>query len=342
MPPSRRSSSSSSSRSGGPSRRSSSSSYRSSSSSYRSSSYRSSSSGRSFYGGTSYRKSSYGGSSWDGDPYRSSSSDDYSLADALEDMLDQVPRGVYGDSYIDTYDGGREYSRKRYESRPSVEKKQKPQEPKKAHFICEFCDSELEEEWKEGFYPTCKNCGAQMTKQTQVAAESGITSQGTDEVSMMKRLLKKKTALIPILLMLVLFLPQFLFGFQACVTQKAVSEKTKYSVADETNLQIYGTRIFLGRVSDDAYKISTSYNGYEKYIDWDYGIRAYYDAESNCYLWYNTDVSPNVWQYWYDDIAGDNYYGWMEYAEGKWYIETSETEWVEYTGDTSGLWHIVD
>ena len=28
------------------------------------------------------------------------------------------------------------------------------------------------------------------------------------------------------------------------------------------------------------------------------------------YLWYNTDVAPNLWQYWYDDIAGGNYYGW--------------------------------
>lgn len=64
------------------------------------------------------------------------------------------------------------------------------------------------------------------------------------------------------------------------------------------------------------------------------------DEESNCYLWYNTDVSPNLWQYWYDDIAGDNYYGWMECEGADWYIEVSDTEWEKFDGDTSGLWHI--
>ena len=31
---------------------------------------------------------------------------------------------------------------------------------------------------------------------------------------------------------------------------------------------------------------------------------------------------------------------WMECENGIWYIETSDTEWEEYTGDTSNLWHI--
>jgi len=343
MPPSRRSSSSSSSRSrssGGASRRSSSSSYRSSSSgrsSYRSSSYRSSSYGRSSYGGSSYGSGSYRSSSSRGDY---GDYDDYSWKDALEDVLGQVPRGVYGDSYIDSYDEGRDFECKQYGSRTTVEKK--PDEPKKAHFICGYCDSKLEEVWKEGYYPTCKNCGAQMTKQAAVATASGAVAQEADAVSQMKRLLKRKTIFIPFLLMLIVFLPQLLFGFQACVTQQAISEKTEYNVADETNLQIYGSNIYLDNIYDDTYKICESWRGYEKCITWDYGIGAYYDAESDCYLWYNTDVSPNVWQYWYEDIAGDNYYGWMEYAGDKWYIEVSDTQWEEYTGDTSGLWHIGD
>ena len=65
-----------------------------------------------------------------------------------------------------------------------------------------------------------------------------------------------------------------------------------------------------------------------------------FDYDSNCYLWYNTDVSPNLWQYWYDDIAGDEYYGWMECEGEDWYIEVSDTEWEKYDGDTSQLWHI--
>ena len=68
----------------------------------------------------------------------------------------------------------------------------------------------------------------------------------------------------------------------------------------------------------------------------------YYDPESNMYFWYNTNVSPAQWQYWYGPISeqyGD--YGWMEYdtEKGQWFIETYSGNWVVYEGDTSMLWH---
>lgn len=259
------------------------------------------------------------------------------MKDALDEIFDYVPREVVGDSYINSYDD-EDYGRRQYNSGRTIEKKQ--DEPKKAHYICEFCNSELEEIWKEGYYPTCKNCGAQMTKQTSVPMQSGVVSQGADAVSPMKRVLKKKLLSIPILILLAGLFPQFMFGLQACVIQDALSEKEEYVVEEETNLQIYGTEIYLDDVDDNTYRICRDIDLYAKRIRWDYGIRAYYDEESDCYLWYNTDVSPNVWQYWYEDIAGDNYYGWMEFYDDKWYIEISDTEWVEYTGDTSDLWHI--
>lgn len=261
------------------------------------------------------------------------------MKDALDEIFDYVPREVVGDSYIDSYDD-EDYGRRQYNSSRTIEKKL--DEPQKAHYVCEFCNSELEEIWKEGYYPTCKNCGAQMTKRTKVTAQSSVVSRGTDAVSPMKRLLKKKMLFIPLMLILAGFLPQFMFGLQACVIQQAIAEKEEYNVTDETNLQIYGSDIYLDKIYDDTYKICESDSAHEKHISWDYGIRAYYDEESDCYLWYNTDVSPNVWQYWYEDIAGDNYYGWMEFYNDKWYIEVSDTEWVEYTGDTSDLWHIGD
>ena len=108
----------------------------------------------------------------------------------------------------------------------------------------------------------------------------------------------------------------------------------------ETNLEIYGDEIYLDEISHGIYRICTEQDEYEKHITWDYGAESYYDYESDCYLWYNTDVSPNLWQYWYDDIAGDNYYGWMECEGDDWYIEVSDTEWERYEGDTSWLWHI--
>lgn len=107
-----------------------------------------------------------------------------------------------------------------------------------------------------------------------------------------------------------------------------------------TNIDIYGDDIYLDQVDDNTYVICEQTDDYEKHLTWDYGADFYYDYDSDCYLWYNTDVSPNLWQYWYEDIAGSNYYGWMECEGDTWYIEISDTEWEEYTGDTSGLWQI--
>jgi hypothetical protein len=71
----------------------------------------------------------------------------------------------------------------------------------------------------------------------------------------------------------------------------------------------------------------------------------YYDRESDCWLWLNTDVTPSVWQYWYEGISSDfGDYGWMEWSEKDraWYIETSAGNWNRLPSryDTSSLWHI--
>lgn len=108
----------------------------------------------------------------------------------------------------------------------------------------------------------------------------------------------------------------------------------------ETNLEIYGNNLYLDEVQENIYQVCEETDDYEKHLTWDYGSDSYYDYESNCYIWYNTDVVPNLWQYWYDDIAGDSYYGWMECEGQDWYIEISDTEWELYTGDTTDLWHI--
>ena len=84
-------------------------------------------------------------------------------------------------------------------------------------------------------------------------------------------------------------------------------------------------------------------DSYDKQIRWSPSDDSYYDSASGLYLWYNTDVSPNLWQYWYEPISGDyGDYGWMEYEDGYWYIEVGEASWMEVPEeyDTSVLWHI--
>lgn len=233
----------------------------------------------------------------------------------------------------------------------------KPDGSYEAHYVCDYCGTELEANWKEGFYPTCKNCGAEMNK-TPVYVDE-IINIGTGTVSysdsgetaknISKRLLTSMliSLALPIVIMVIIIATTAKIGretetfFERVIFTESIPVEEYDSVEEtETNLEIYGTDIYLDEISPDIYCICDEEEDYEKHLIWDYGARSYYDYDSDCYLWYNTDVSPNLWQYWYDDIAGDNYYGWMECEGEDWYIEVSDTEWEWYEGDTDGLWHI--
>lgn len=110
-----------------------------------------------------------------------------------------------------------------------------------------------------------------------------------------------------------------------------------------SNVDIFGREIFLDKTGDSSYRIVTESDGFEKKLRWNEEYKSYYDQESDCYLWYNTDVEPNIWQYWYEGISsdfGDN--GWMEYESDGWYIEESRSSWIKLPDpyDKSKLWHI--
>lgn len=216
----------------------------------------------------------------------------------------------------------------------------KPDGSYEAHYKCDFCGTELEANWKEGFYPTCKNCGAEMNKTPvyidEIVHIGAASAPGSASVSWAKPLL-----LVVVFSMLVpVFFTIFITFMMIKKTNTDDNSQTVTVQETETNLQIYGNEIYLNEVSPNTYRICSQKADYEKHIIWDYGAQSYYDYDSDCYLWYNTDVSPNLWQYWYDDIAGDNYYGWMECEGNDWYIEVSDTMWERYEGDTSQLWHI--
>lgn len=235
----------------------------------------------------------------------------------------------------------------------------KPDGSYEAHYMCDYCGTELEANWKEGFYPTCQNCGAEMNK-TPVyideiinigTRESSYTSYSYSDTEERVKKSIRKSLLInfawPIVLAIVVWVMMAKIDnmsssdFERVIyTESALVEEYEPVEETETNLEIYGADIYLDEISPDVYRICDEEEDYEKHLTWDYGARSYYDYDSDCYLWYNTDVSPNLWQYWYDDIAGDNYYGWMECEGEDWYIEVSDTDWELYEGDTDGLWHI--
>lgn len=203
-----------------------------------------------------------------------------------------------------------------------------------ARYVCEHCGAQLETDWQEGFYPTCKNCGAEMEK-TPVYIDELVDirklksgEQKSDDDEKKWRFIDITTAIVASLVGI------YIIG------QAIFSAIAQAPAEPETNLSIYGDEIYLNETSPQTYRICTGQDDYEKHLTWDRKTKTYYDRESDCYLWYNTDVSPNLWQYWYDDIAGNNYYGWMECQGEDWYIEVSDTEWEKYEGDTSGLWCI--
>lgn len=230
-----------------------------------------------------------------------------------------------------------------------------------AHYVCEYCGTELEANWKEGFYPSCKNCGAEMNKTPVYVDEIVNIATGEDAYNDSYEEYTRKTKRMTRSMLVLFAIPMVMFiiiFFNIAKMQREVNRSFFieddwewesdyfYPTEDnpgygtETNLEIYGTDIYLDEVSPNMYRICSRSEAYEKHIIWDYGAGSYYDYDSDCYLWYNTDVSPNLWQYWYDDIAGDNYYGWMECEGENWYIEVSDMDWELYEGDTTELWHI--
>lgn len=78
-------------------------------------------------------------------------------------------------------------------------------------------------------------------------------------------------------------------------------------------------------------------------VPWSDEYESYYDEQSDCYFFLNTDVDPAIWQYWFEGISsqyGD--YGWLEWdaKEKQWYVETGENKWEKLPDNqASDLWH---
>ena len=112
-----------------------------------------------------------------------------------------------------------------------------------------------------------------------------------------------------------------------------------------TNLDLYGKEVYLVKDST-SYHIVDSKDNTDKILYYSYEYDSYYDKDTDCYIWYNTDIIPAQWQYWYEGISSDfGDYGWMEYdeEEGAWYIEVDNTVWTPLDTtkyDTSNLWFI--
>lgn len=92
-----------------------------------------------------------------------------------------------------------------------------------------------------------------------------------------------------------------------------------------------------------SYRVADAGETADLKLEWDKESESYYDPAAECWVWYNTDVTPNVWQYWAEGISSDyGDYGWMEHDEDGWFIEADQGVWIEVPAwyDTSRLWYI--
>ncbi|MBR0162198.1 MAG: hypothetical protein IJQ02_13070 [Oscillospiraceae bacterium] len=110
-----------------------------------------------------------------------------------------------------------------------------------------------------------------------------------------------------------------------------------------SNLELFGEVVSLVSSDGTAYTIASEGQAADRQMTWDDSFDSYYEPESECWLWYNSDVDPGIWQYWYEGISSDyGDYGWMEHESTGWYIETSDGNWIPLPSDysTDGLWYI--
>ena len=194
----------------------------------------------------------------------------------------------------------------------------------------------------------CPNCGAPMTIKT---ALDEIVAQGDDDSDPAEDTVeaahglseqgqpKKKSLLGLIVFVAAALVLMNLFGR----AQNSYSIPV-YHVQEpgEPAVGAAAATLYLKSVGAGRYT-QTDRADSDKTLVWDAAEDSYYDAESDCWLWYNTDVAPAQWQYWYEGISSDfGDYGWMEHDSDGWWIEASAGSWIRLPSeyDTAALWYI--
>ena len=228
---------------------------------------------------------------------------------------------------------------------------------------CEYCGSVRKMDWSgDGQAPNCENCGAVMKIESAIdelitdSASSYDSSFGEVNSS---RPTVGKTALMTIITAII-----FISVMAISTVYSHISDLTsRYpSVVDDrygeyegeeydglyalNHVDLFGETLYLKYSSPSGnYTIVDGDDVWDKALPWDEEFESYYDERSDCYLWYNTEVYPYVWQYWYEDFSsqyGD--YGWMEHDEDGWWVEEESERWIELPDeyDEGVFWYILE
>ena len=201
----------------------------------------------------------------------------------------------------------------------------------------------------------CPNCGGNMEIRSEldtVLSESSAQQEQSESTGKATAKKKSRGSFWIILAMLVMVMSvsrmirrhreQQVLPSNNDIQQISVLQGIGNSVASNQNVTV-GAPVYLEKQSDGSYHVVTDVVRANKILYFDQDSDSYYDEDSDCWLWLNTDMSPAVWQYWYEGISSDyGDYGWMEHDDTGWFIEKSANNWVPLPDkyDTGDLWYI--
>ena len=217
---------------------------------------------------------------------------------------------------------------------------------------CPYCETDtildLSADDPAGLSLKCPNCGGPMSLVSELDELSARPTENThdydSEASLREFYEKPKRKKRGCLLWFLAALAALVGLYSLGVRQSGPAEPAA-PANDIQSIQLIQQedRLCLRRVSSGVYEETDSVGRWDKRLEWDADAESYYDAESDCWLWYNTEVDPPLWQYWYEGISSDyGDYGWMEHEESGWYIEASEGRWIALPAryDAAALWYI--
>ncbi len=199
---------------------------------------------------------------------------------------------------------------------------------------CPFCGSQSKITKDMAGTLACPNCGGGME---MISITDELICERSNEKK--QNSAPKNLALTMSVFIIAVTVFTILTGMFTAIFNSATRTNSTYDAPSNTD--IFGTELYLDQISFHVYEITTDKSEADKILKWDYGADSYYDEEADCYLWYNTDVAPNLWQYWYEGISSQYPdYGWMEHESGGWYIETSSSHWEPLNSWLAQLYYI--
>ena len=221
---------------------------------------------------------------------------------------------------------------------------------------CPYCEQDtilnLTTEAAGSHHLQCPHCGGPMEIQSELEEYLNPAAENT-HVYQSEESLRKFTANKPKKKKRRWIIAAAVLAVLLCIGS-AVEDSGEYGYSNGQSIQQihsiesdtsgFGSEIRLVSNGQNSYSYaSANSQTFDKRLVWDRDADSYYDADSDCWLWYNTDVSPAIWQYWYEGISSDyGDFGWMEHDTNGWYIEQSEGSWIELPDrySSSDLWYI--